>query len=101
MYLKAHLARMRRLLVSSVLILTLISVPAASQSKLPANMPLASEIAAQLELTADQEIVFVAIVENHVARTMTLLEKHGVDPSKGRPSLLTMRAMRKDMEQNR
>lgn len=65
------------------------------------QLPSAERMAAELNLSTEQQPVFIEIMEAHISRTQALLAKHGVDPSQGRPPLTKMMAMRGEMTANR
>lgn len=62
--------------------------------------PRPADLAAKLSLSPEQTPVFISIMDSHFAETKALLARHGVDPSKGRPSFQVMRKLRAEMMQN-
>ncbi|WP_420335306.1 hypothetical protein [Roseibium sp.] len=62
--------------------------------------PRPADLAAELSLSPEQTPVFISIMDSHFAETKALLARHGVDPSKGRPSFQVMRILRAEMMQN-
>jgi len=94
--------RLRQSLIAGTAMLSaLVLVSAESLAQQQARPMQVADIAAELNLTAEQTPVFTEIMESHIAETKALLTKHGVDPSQGRPSRQTMRALRGEMQQNR
>ncbi len=96
-----HTRAHRNLLAAAALLLIVALVPSKGYAQQPFSPPDMSRIAAGLNLTAQQEPAFTEIMENHIAATKALLDRHGVDPSKGRPSRQVMRELRGEMMQNR
>ncbi|MET1413277.1 Spy/CpxP family protein refolding chaperone [Roseibium sp. HPY-6] len=91
----------RSYIATAALVLSLVMTAGSVHAQAAAEAPRIAEVAAKLDLTAAQEPAFTRILQAHVATTRSLLEKHGVDPSKGRPPMKVMRALRSEMLQNR
>jgi len=97
---KSRISRLRLALVGGALTIALTSPSAVSLAQDRVAPPPVAEIAAALDLSADQTPAFTRILEAHIAKTEALLARHGVDPSAGRPSRQTLRVLRADMKQN-
>lgn len=66
----------------------------------PGSPPEIGRVMTELQLTADQQETFVQIVQTFGDTMEATMERHGVDPSLGRPPLHKMRAVRSEMRAN-
>ena len=93
--------RWRRLTAGSLLALGLAIASTTVMAQPRMTPPPVKDMAAALELSADQEIAFTQIFEAHIAKTKALMAKHGIVPDGAKPSYRTRRAMKGELDQNR
>lgn len=87
-------------IAAAALILALTLTAGQSLAQQTTAAPSPADLAAKLSLSPEQTPVFISIMNNHFTETKALLARHGVDPSKGRPSFQVMRSLRPEMKQN-
>lgn len=66
----------------------------------PGDPPDVSRVMTELQLTSDQQASFVQIIETFRDTMETTMERHGIDPSLGRPPLYKMRAAGSELRAN-
>ncbi len=83
------------LLVTFTLLATLVH----AQTR-PGEAPQVQDMIIELQLDSEQQAAVVQIIGEFRDSMDAMMERHGIDPSQGRPPLFKMRAIRSEMQAN-